>query len=272
MTKNLLKAYKESGTKGLYYAIRFAILRRLICGYEKRAKCYSKTKKLVASGIGLEIGGPSNAFMRCELLPIYPIIKRLDNCNFSASTIWEGAIDKGMTFEYDSKRPVGRQFITDASNLIELPSSTYDFILSCHALEHIANPIKALKNWIGTLKDDGKLVLIVPHKNGAFDHKRPITTLEHLLDDYENDVDEDDLTHLPEILELHDLERDPDAGSFEDFRSRSEKNLENRCLHHHVFDEDLVSRLLTYMNFKIHVIECVQDFHVIAIAQKISDP
>ena len=47
--------------------------------------------------------------------------------------------------------------------------------------------------------------LVVPHKDKTFDHNRPVTSLNHLEEDLDNDVDEDDLTHLPEILELHDL-------------------------------------------------------------------
>ena len=41
--------------------------------------------------------------------------------------------------------------------------------------------------------------------NFNFDHKRPITQWEHILEDYEHDIDEYDLMYLQEILDLHDV-------------------------------------------------------------------
>lgn len=92
-------------------------------------------------------------------------------------------------------------------------------------IEHTANPIKTLKEWLRIIKADGHLVLVIPHKDGTFDHKRPTTTVEHMIEDYKNGTDEYDLTHLDEILEYHDLKLDPDAGTFEEFKTRSLKKL-----------------------------------------------
>ena len=38
-----------------------------------------------------------------------------------------------------------------------------------------------------------------------------------MLDDFSHDTQEDDLTHLPEILQLHDLSMDPPAGMRNNF-------------------------------------------------------
>ena len=59
------------------------------------------------------------------------------------------------------------------------------------------------------------------------------------------------MTHLEEILELHDLSLDKRAGTFEQFKNRSFKNSENRCLHHHVFDPKLIEKISSYMGLKI---------------------
>ena len=40
-----------------------------------------------------------------------------------------------------------------------------------------------------------------------FDKKRPITSFEHLLDDYKNNMDEDDLTHMDEVIKLTDFSK-----------------------------------------------------------------
>ena len=95
------------------------------------------------------------------------------------------------------------------------------------------------------------IILILPRKDNNFDHNRPITEFEHLLEDFTNDVDESDLTHLDEILNLHDLSLDPPARSFEEFKQRSLENFSNRCLHHHVFDGDLVHQICLHLNMLI---------------------
>ena len=74
---------------------------------------------------------------------------------------------------------------------------------------------------------------------------------EHLLEDLANGTDEHDLTHLPEILELHDRSMDEASGDLESFRQRSLLNFENRCLHHHVFDPNLIDQLLEYVRMDV---------------------
>ena len=83
------------------------------------------------------------------------------------------------------------------------------------------------------------------------DHKRPITPFEHILEDYEQDIDEHDLTAMQEILELHDRFMDKKAGSLDQFRQRSLNNYENRCVHHHVFDSQLVEKMSSHIGLNV---------------------
>ena len=124
---------------------------------------------------GLEIGGPSFAFTQKGFIPIYKHIKELDGCNFSADTVWEGKIKSGNTYQFENK--VGYQYILDGSALTEIKDEQYDFVLSCHNLEHIANPIKAVLEWKRVLKQSGHLLLILPFKLGTFNIKKEITQL-----------------------------------------------------------------------------------------------
>ena len=245
--------------------------RNLLCrerppGVESCETC----KPLLHEKTGIEIGGPSGICTRTGKFPIYQLFQRLDNCNFSESTIWEGAITEGSNFRYDEARAPGRQYIRDASDLHGIPSDSYDAVLSSHVLEHIANPLKAMSEWLRVLRDSGTLILIMPHKDGTFDHRRPITPLAHLIEDRKRDIGEDDLTHLPEILAMHDLELDPWAGGFENFKKRSQCNLENRCLHHHIFDTELVVLVLDHVGLQILNVECLEPYDIIAVAQKLS--
>ncbi|MCV7379966.1 hypothetical protein BST11_21650 [Mycobacterium alsense] len=223
----------------LFFAVKYAAL---------RLPLRRKYQSFVDGKYGVEVGGPSLLFK--TVLPLYQFAAGLDGVNFATDTVWEGSIEAGNDYRYyPGKR--GRQFIDEAADLAEIESAQYDFLLSSNCLEHVANPIKALHEWRRVIRPDGALILVLPNKESNFDHRRPFTTFEHLLDDFNSDVGEDDLTHLEEILALHDLPMDPPAGDLEHFRQRSLKNFENRTLHHHVFDVQLIEKMLDYVGFEI---------------------
>jgi SAM-dependent methyltransferase len=217
----------------------------------------------VAGKDGIEIGGPSNLFD--SRLPLYRWIQNLDGANFSQETIWEGSIREGKTFRWRRDKR-GYQFIGDGTSLPNIQSESYEFVLSSNCLEHIANPLKALEEWKRILKTGGALIIVLPNKESNFDHRRSVTPYEHLVEDYNCDTTEHDLTHLDEILELHDLRLDPPAGDIEDFKRRSLDNFKNRTLHHHVFDLDTMGRMIEKLGLR-----CVQktatkrDFYLLAV-------
>jgi SAM-dependent methyltransferase len=261
MIRRTYDVLRTLGMKGLAEIV----VRRVI---PRRLACYERYKPLLENKIGLEIGGPSGNFKRRGLLPVYPIADRIDNCNFGSNTTWEGRVTEGPTFHYDKRHSPGIQYVAEATDLRRIASSTYDFVLSSHTLEHVANPLKALAEWIRVTKEQGLVVLILPHRDGTFDHKRPVTSLAHLMQDLAQEIEEDDLTHLEEILRLHDMSRDPDAGDFESFRQRSENNLENRCLHHHVFDTRLAVELAHHVGLQILAVEVQKPYDICVMAQK----
>jgi SAM-dependent methyltransferase len=197
---------------------------------------------------GLEIGGPSIFFDLS--LPLYRHAASIDGANFSQETLWEKQIDTTEPYKYFNKR-FGSQLILEATNLSVVDSEKYDFILSCHSLEHVANPLKALREWHRVLKIDGSLVIAVPNKDAIFDHRREVTPFSHLQQDEELETEETDLSHLAEILEFHDLSRDKAAGSFEDFVARSLDNANIRGLHHHVFDSETIAKCIETAGFTL---------------------
>lgn len=261
MIQKIINTYRSSGLTGLTDVIRAPILPR-------RSKNLKLAKEIVYNKYGLEIGGPSNIFQRKGILPVYKDIGLLDNCNFAGSTMWEGNISEGSNFIFDNSKSPGKQYICESTNLTQITDAKYDFILSSHMLEHTANPIKALKEFIRVLKYSGSLLIILPDKERTFDNKRPITTLQHLINDFNLNINENDLTHLPEILRYHNFFRDPLAGSFDKFQERSLKNIENRGIHHHVFNMQLAVDLLKYLNLNVITSEVTKPFHIIIIARK----
>jgi SAM-dependent methyltransferase len=216
---------------------------------------------------GLEIGGPSGVFRDTGIIPIYRYVGNLDNCVFARTTTWEGDREEGRLFHYYPAKPCGFNFIREATSLTGISNQVYDFILSAHNLEHIANPVLALKEWTRVLKPGGFLIVILPDYRRTFDHFRKPTAVAHMMEDYDQGTEETDLTHLPEILELHDLNRDRAAGTREQFRERSLRNFKNRCLHHHVFDERNSRELLESVGLSVRVVEILRPHHIVLLAQ-----
>ncbi|SFE27414.1 Methyltransferase domain-containing protein [Chitinophaga sp. CF118] len=229
---------------------------------------FSNNKNLFENKKGLEVGGPSVIFQEGRFLPVYKYASIIDGVNFSAETVWEGKIQQGNNYKYADDK-IGYQYICEGTNLQEIKDASYDFVLSCHNLEHFANPLKAVQEWSRVLKQDGTLLLVLPHPKYTFDHKRPITTIEHLIKDFENDTREDDMTHLEEILRLHDLSRNKQSGDLASFKELCLKNVENRCIHHHVFSSELLAQIFSYFNYELLGVGFADPFHLIAIGKKL---
>lgn len=230
-----------------------------------RVSCYTLIRESLMGKSGLEIGGPSSVFGAWyQPLPIYASVGSLSNCVFSSSTIWAS---HSNNYVYHPHRKPGKTIVCEGSDLSSIPDDSYDFLLSSHNLEHFANPIKALKEWERVVRPSGYLVLVLPHFAKMFDHRRAPTDVSHMFEDFEQNTQEDDLSHLPEILQLHDLNMDSAAGTFDQFHERSLRNSVNRCLHHHVFDEHNSRELLQRLGMNVITVEVVQPFHIFLFAQ-----
>ena len=216
---------------------------------------------------GLEIGGPSKFFGLRGGFPVYLAAAQIDGVNFSTDTIWEGKIKAGKTFNYYNGK-VGEQYIAEATDLRNIASASYDFLLSSHSLEHVANPIKALKEWHRVLKPGSLLCLVLPDKEYTFDYKRPFTNLDHLMEDFNRGVDENDSTHFNEIRIHHDKTKDPAMNAKEDLAERLAQNFKTRSAHHHVFSLDLIHQLLDYCNFQTFHQQKMHPFHLITLARR----
>ena len=208
----------------------------------------------------LEIGGPSAPFSE-----IYSTAGSVDNVVFSLKTVWH-------TFQESNYSPsgkvIGKVFEMDGSDLNKISDSVYDSVVSSHNLEHMANPLKALKEWSRVICPNGYIILILPNKKFTFDHRRDDTVFQTILDKFNRNVGEDNLDSLPEILRLHDLPMDPPAGNFEQFTKRSLDNYNNRCLHHHVFTGKLIVDICQFLGLQL-VKSNTETINMLFVLQKV---
>jgi len=196
----------------------------------------------LAGGRALEIGGPSAVFGSGGMLPVYPALDSVDGVQWTAHTVWH-ELDAGAGYRLDGERR-GELHVIDGLDLNELPESSYDAVISSHVIEHLANPLRALAAWRRVTREGGHLLIVAPHMQGTFDRHRPLTSLEHMVEDFRRGTEEDDLTHLDETLQLHDRRRDAEREGDEAWVERRRSNASTRVLHHHTFTTPSLLALL----------------------------
>lgn len=236
-------------------------------GMYRPMKNFKELEFLFYKKHGLEIGGPSAIFKKNRFIPVYNIMESLDCVNFNKNTAWSKSNETDNNFYIDKNTKTGKLYVADATDLQSIQKKNYDFVLSSNNIEHLANPLKAVEEWLSVLKDKGSLIIVAPKKESNFDNKRKVVTFEHILDDYNKKIKEDDLSHLNEILSFHDLKMDLAAGNLEEFKKRSLDNFQNRCLHQHVFDLNILQKIYQYFNISILKTAEIDDNYII-IGQK----
>ena len=101
--------------------------------------------------VGVEIDGPSSTGN-----VIYKNANTIDNVIFSNNTVWSNHTNEYNY--YENKK--GKVIINDAVNINMVKNNIYDFVFSSHSLEHIANPLKAISEWLRITKKDGYIIII----------------------------------------------------------------------------------------------------------------
>ena len=221
-------------------------------------------KVLRRSKICLEIGGLSDIFDFNGIFNFYSHIKRLDICNHSENTRWSiNYTEKTLPERF--RKLVGNFIYLDGTDLHEIKDNTYDVVLSSHVLEHIANPVKALKEWARVIKPDGYIITVVPNKYFSVDNKRDYTSTEHIIEDYIGGITENDQTHVDEFLSRFDYEMA--QSSYEDFKDLVAHVADNKCLHHHVFSEKTIREIFEYINFEV-VDLFIHEVHIVVLARR----
>jgi SAM-dependent methyltransferase len=216
---------------------------------------------LIAPFSGLEpveIGGPSPIFGRRGALPVYSQLAGLVAVDYAPRTIW--------TVEHDDHDPAATHVIAEAT-AIPLDDGSCDGLLASHVLEHVANGLAALVEWRRVVRPGAPLLIVVPHRDLTFDHRRPITPLHHFLSDAAAGVAEDDLTHVEEVIALHDGRHDHFHGSRAAFERRCWENERHRALHHHVFVPATAVAVIDAAGLVVEHVMTLKPYHIAVLAR-----
>jgi len=117
------------------------------------------------SGDGIEIGG----FEHPAILPNARQITRCDRILKEEAAVVFTEIAVTALPEVDVRLDL------DVDGLGVFADASQDFVVCCHVLEHLKNPIKALGEFMRTLRPGGRVALAIPDKTCTFDKDRPLT-------------------------------------------------------------------------------------------------
>jgi SAM-dependent methyltransferase len=124
-----------------------------------------------------------------------------------------------------------------------IEAGSQNFVIACHLIEHVPDPIHFIDECWRVLCEGGLLFLAAPDRRFSTDRPRPITSLDHLIDDHRRAERSIEDHHLEEYLCLTGgvvLPEDPAQRQtlFDLHRSRS--------IHVHVWDAPALAHFLAY--------------------------
>jgi SAM-dependent methyltransferase len=121
-----------------------------------------------------------------------------DSCNVEYADFFHK--DEGCNNAYDGDF-VPVKFFTSLDEMSGISNDSLDFLISSHVIEHVPRTLLALERCFNRLKKGGILFMAIPHMNYTFDMLRPLTKIEHFIEDYNNYVRERDLLHIVDYVE-----------------------------------------------------------------------
>lgn len=125
---------------------------------------------------GIEIGGSKNNPFN---------IDRCVNVDYSAEHTSFKSVEIDMCGE---SLPVD---VVAEADALPFGDDSQDYVITSHVFEHMANPIKAMREWVRVTRPGGIIFLIIPHIDifGAHpaDKDREPTPLDHFQEDFDRD-------------------------------------------------------------------------------------
>ena len=167
---------------------------------------------------------------------------------------------------------VEADIVDNGETLSSIADNSWDFVIANHMIEHCQNPIGALENFLRVIKPGGLIYMGVPDKRYTFDIGRPLTTLDHLIQDYKQGPEWSKLGHYEEYIRL--VDKFPE----EQVAGRMQHLLDiDYSIHFHVWTADSFPELLAYcqenLSYRFEVEHLHENFgELIVILRKVPTP
>lgn len=261
--ENDLNLYKEQNSlsyKVKYDLDNFDLIKKAYNSFSR--SCFETVSRknianlYIKKGFGLEIGARQGALTFNNDVEI----KYVDKFTNEDHYLETPNIKKENYVSIDIK--------DDAHTLSTIKNNSLDFIIACHVIEHLENPMLAIKNMLRVLKKEGILFLSIPDKKYTFDKNRKITPFEHILNDYKNGSETSKNDHLREYaIVFGKLEDEKNIQKFiQDRIDRDDLNM-----HFHVWSQEhileMFTKLKAFFDFSIEL-TCQNNNEVIVVLKK----
>jgi 2-polyprenyl-3-methyl-5-hydroxy-6-metoxy-1,4-benzoquinol methylase len=134
------------------------------------------------------------------------------------------------------KNIVKNEYVGNINNqsVYEITNNKFNFIIANHVIEHLPNPINAIKNICDALLNDGILVISIPDKRNSYDKNRALTGYYHILADYYLSTQYNSDENIIEVL----YNTNPDCFSSQDKFLIHFNSIKSRNEHIHVWTSD----------------------------------
>jgi predicted SAM-dependent methyltransferase len=139
--------------------------------------------------------------------------------------------------------------VDDGERLATIEDESQDFIVANHFLEHTENPIGTIETHLSKLKPGGVLFYAVPDMRFTFDFRRPVTPIEHMVDDYEQGPERSRKEHYEEWCRLvidEESTGSAEEAASEEWVARRSRELEaaGYSIHMHAWTQAEFLRLI----------------------------
>jgi SAM-dependent methyltransferase len=168
-------------------------------------------------------------------------VKKIHNL---LKTTWRYAKQDFAYFWYGGKISRDRKTIIldmhDAFKFKEL-NGRFDAVISSNVIEHSPNPIFLLLNFYFITKKNGYQFHAIPHCKYTYDIYRLTTTLEHMINDFENETWIEDTSHNEDYIQSAIIKH----GWMKKFHEKYP--VAYPFTHYHVFDENITREIAEFL-------------------------
>lgn len=157
--------------------------------------------------------------------------------------------------ELNNLELVSVDYVANGEMLESIKDNTQDFVIANHFIEHCQDTILTIRNMLRVTKPGGIIFFAVPDKRFTFDKEREVTSVEHILRDFEHGPQHSRERHFEEWVNALN------KGSDETFQKKEKKKLMEMdySIHFHVWEKTDMDELLVFLmktmkfNFEIEL-------------------